>query len=156
MQNTRQQTSQSGDRKPTASVKKLEIEATFNDGRFAVILMLGGIRMTALLDTGVSCSVMKASFFQKVCQANHRSSFFHTTGYLQSVTGQEMTMLGKVIVLINQIQNMADLIVLPDSVIWNDMVLGLDLLTGVDAKIDCSAETLSCFGKILLLRRLDG
>ncbi len=50
---------------------------------------------------------------------------------------------------------MVDLIISSDSVIRHDTVLGLDLLTGGDAKIDCSAETLSCFGKVLPLHRLD-
>ena len=103
-------------------------------GRPTTVLTLGGYRVTALVDTGASRTLLRLGTFQKIILHSHRPRFLRTTGPLQGANGTPLDVRGEMQIKIDHIDSPASVVIVDG--ISHDMIIGHDLLTAGRCVLD--------------------
>ena len=124
--------------------KRLEV---VGDGtrRPAVRLTLHGIEVTALLDTGGSCSLLRLNVFKKLSELCHRNKLLKPAPPLCSVTGSSLDVKGSTEVNIDKAGIAVKVTIVGDM--SHEMIIGADILRKGKALIDLPNNTLTWFNK---------
>ena len=92
-------------------------------GRPTVNLILSGIKVTAIVDTGASCTLLRRDIFDLIVRRTHRACLIEHSGPLQHLGGVSLKVFGKTQVAISGIISPVEVVVcdeLPHEIILGD------------------------------------
>ena len=72
-------------------------------GHPTVNLCIHGVKVTALVDTGASCSLLRWDIFDLIVKKKHQSSVLQPAGPLRGVNGSPLHVLGKTQICVNKV-----------------------------------------------------
>ena len=91
-------------------------------GRPTVNLILSGIKVTALVDTGASCTLLRRDIFDLIVRRTHRACLLEHSGPLQGLGGVSLKVCGKTQVAISGIISPVEVVVCDE--LPHEMILG--------------------------------
>ena len=80
-----------------------------------VTLTLGGVKVTALLDTGANCSVLRYGKFRQYAKATHRPVLLKKSSVIKTISGQRIEPVGRACVKVDGIASPREVILVQDD-----------------------------------------
>lgn len=115
------------------------------DGRPLMVVTMGGYRISALVDTGASSSLLREDIFLAMARKVRRTHFVRATHQLQGISGSTLPLKGRTEVKIDKVDNP-----LPVDIITKmgpELIIGQDWLRKGRAVIDFPQKRVSWFGQ---------
>ena len=111
------------------------------NNRPTVNLVISGILVTALVDTGATCSLLRRDVFNLVVNKTHRSNVLHKTVPLKGLGGVSLQVDGRTQIQVANVKVPLDVVICRN--IPHEMILGNDSLRVGNGVIDLKANVLS-------------
>ena len=119
-------------------------------GRPTVNLILSGIKVTALVDTGASCTLLRRDIFDLIVRRTHRACLLEHSGPLQGLGGVSLKVCGKTQVAISGIISPVEVVVCDE--LPHEMILGDPSLRKGRSVIDLTRNVFTWFSQKWPLR----
>ena len=103
------------------------------------------VKVTALVDTGASCNLLRRDVWEKIIEITHRTSYLQPTGPIQGISGTPISALGKSNVIIEGVRNPID-VVIADK-LPHEMIIGDAALRKGHGIIDVKNNKLQWYGR---------
>ena len=120
-------------------------------GRPTIRLSTLGIGISALVDTGASCNLLRRDTLQKIMARNHRPSYIQTAPSLQGVNGLKLDVIGKTMIRLDDIKPAIEVVIV--KTLPHEMIIGDASLRKGKAKLDLQQNRMHWFGKQWTLGR---
>ena len=117
------------------------IDQQGNQQRPTVNLVISGIKVTALVDTGATCSLLRRDLFDLVVHKTHRSNVLHKSLPLRGLGGLSLQVDGQTQIKVAGVRNPIDVVICRN--IPHEMILGNDALRSGNGVIDLKSNILS-------------
>jgi len=117
------------------------IDQQGNQQRPTVNLVISGIKVTALVDTGATCSLLRRDVFDLVVHKTHRSNVLHKSLPLRGLGGLSLQVDGQTQIKVAGVRNPLNVVICRN--IPHEMILGNDALRSGNGVIDLKSNILS-------------
>ena len=114
-------------------------------GRPVVGLLMSGVPIAALVDTGASCCLLRQDKFREIIARNHRVPLLRRSPLVQGITGKTLDLCGQTELSIDGVKMPIQVLIARE--LPHEMVLSSDALHRGHGVIDLAASTLRWHGK---------
>ena len=122
-----------------------------NQLRPTVNLVISGIMVTALIDSGAICSLLRRDVFNLVVNRTHRSNLLHKSLPLRGLGGISLQVDGQTQIKVAHVKNPVNVVICRN--IPHEMILSNDALRSGNGIIDLKSNILTWYGKMWPLRQ---
>ena len=122
--------------------------------RPTVTFSIQGVKVTALVDTGATCSLLRLDIFQELANKRHRSLYLKQGPPLCGISGQSIDVKGVTQVTIDNIRTVVKVAVV--GKMDHEMILGADNLRKGQGIINFRNDELFWHDKVWPLHRIGG